>query len=176
MKTGNNKNYPILRVGIWSKYDDLSRSSLICCHNTQCIKYFTISCNSSSSNSSVQSVIVSATWNMVLLSAQLFLISLLNFFSENFFFHTRMLLLVRLLILVLSIISVVHSFIINSREWNSGVMARLIDTWSNLDIISDEDILETEDVEMIWNLELWTMRSYRTVEKSSLSNWKMWQV
>ena len=65
-----------------------------------------------------------------------------------------MLLLVRLLILVLSIISVVHSFIINSREWNSGVVTRLIDTWSNLDIISDEDILETEDVDMIWNLEL----------------------
>ena len=89
MKTGNNKNYPILRVGIWSKYDDLSRSSLICCHNTQCIKYFTISCNSSSSNSSVQSVIVSATWNMVLLSAQLFLISLLNFFIWKFLFSYK---------------------------------------------------------------------------------------
>ena len=89
----------------------------------------------------------------VIISTTLSDLSTQFFLYENFFFHTRML-QVRLLILVLSIISVVHSFIINSREWNSGVVTRLIDTWSNLDIISDEDILETEDVEMIWNLEL----------------------
>ena len=89
MKTGNNKKYPILRVSIWSKYDDLSRSSWFCCYNTQRIKYFTISCNSSSSNSSVQSVTVSATWNMVLLSAQLFLISLLNFFYMKISFFIQ---------------------------------------------------------------------------------------